>query len=199
MSTGVLACVLVCMRVRRARTVARLCGAISSFIPRECARARRFGPFFVEPIVAGLEGPDNKPYITSMDLIGAQCFAEDFCVAGTCGDNLVGMCESLYEPDLVQRAGRGAGGGEVERLTHARRVVGARGAVRGRLAVAAGGGGPGRDVGLGRGRARIVSAAALQLSSRCEFRRTRMPRVTRECRRRTAEGVQTSHIKIRQD
>jgi 20S proteasome alpha/beta subunit len=26
---------------------------------------------------------------------------KDFVVAGTCGDNLYGMCESLWEPDLV--------------------------------------------------------------------------------------------------
>ena len=31
---------------------------------------RRFGPFFVEPIVAGLDPATGKPYICNMDLIG---------------------------------------------------------------------------------------------------------------------------------
>ncbi|KAG1174717.1 hypothetical protein G6F70_004620 [Rhizopus microsporus] len=60
---------------------------------------RRFGPYFVEPVIAGL-GKDNKPFICSMDLIGCINFAKDFVVAGTAGPNLYGMCESLWEPDL---------------------------------------------------------------------------------------------------
>lgn len=59
----------------------------------------RFGPYFVEPIVAGL-GKDNKPFICAMDLIGCINFAKDFVVSGTAGSNLYGMCESLWEPDL---------------------------------------------------------------------------------------------------
>jgi len=60
---------------------------------------RRFGPYFIEPVVAGLE-PDGTPYISAMDLIGAPLLAEDFVIAGTCSENLYGMCESLYKPDL---------------------------------------------------------------------------------------------------
>ncbi|KAF7731674.1 proteasome core particle subunit beta 3 [Apophysomyces ossiformis] len=60
---------------------------------------RRFGPYFVEPVIAGL-GKDNKPFICSMDLIGCINFAKDFVVSGTAGPNLYGMCESLWEPDL---------------------------------------------------------------------------------------------------
>ena len=30
---------------------------------------KRFGPYFCEPVVAGLDA-DGKPYITAMDLIG---------------------------------------------------------------------------------------------------------------------------------
>lgn len=59
----------------------------------------RFGPYFVEPIVAGL-GKDNKPFICAMDLIGCINFAKDFVVSGTAGPNLYGMCESLWEPEL---------------------------------------------------------------------------------------------------
>ena len=58
----------------------------------------------MEPIVAGLEGEDNKPFICGMDLIGAPVFAKDFCVAGTAEDELFGTAESMYKPDLVSFA-----------------------------------------------------------------------------------------------
>jgi len=60
----------------------------------------RFGPYYAEPVIAGLE-KDGTPFICSMDLIGCINFAKDFCVIGTAGTNLYGMCESLWEPDLV--------------------------------------------------------------------------------------------------
>ena len=62
--------------------------------------SRRFSPYFVEPVVAGLEGPENKPYISAFDLIGAGLFADDFVVSGSPSEALYGMCESLYKPDL---------------------------------------------------------------------------------------------------
>ncbi|EPZ36546.1 proteasome-domain-containing protein [Rozella allomycis CSF55] len=61
---------------------------------------KRFGPYYCEPIVAGLNSKTNEPFICSMDVIGCINFAKDFVVGGTCGPNLYGMCESLYEPDL---------------------------------------------------------------------------------------------------
>lgn len=61
---------------------------------------RRFAPFYVEPIVCGLDGPDNKPFIAAYDLIGAGVFADDFVVAGTCSESLYGICEALWKPDL---------------------------------------------------------------------------------------------------
>lgn len=63
---------------------------------------RRFGPYFVEPVVAGLQDtPDGpKPYLCSMDLIGAPVETNDFVVGGTCTDYLFGSCESLYKPDM---------------------------------------------------------------------------------------------------
>mmetsp|Transcript_3225 Transcript_3225/g.9888 ORF Transcript_3225/g.9888 Transcript_3225/m.9888 type:complete len:205 (-) Transcript_3225:356-970(-) len=60
---------------------------------------KRFGPYFIEPIVAGLDDA-NKPFLCGMDLIGAPVFAEDYVVSGTCTPNLNGMCESLWQPDL---------------------------------------------------------------------------------------------------
>lgn len=61
----------------------------------------RFGPFFTEPVIAGLDEKEKNPFICSMDLIGCINFAKDFVVAGTASANLYGICESLYEPDLV--------------------------------------------------------------------------------------------------
>ena len=51
----------------------------------------RFGPYFVEPIVAGLDEKTNEPYICCFDLIGYDSEAEDFCVAGTCAESLYGL------------------------------------------------------------------------------------------------------------
>ncbi|KAI8322128.1 N-terminal nucleophile aminohydrolase [Martensiomyces pterosporus] len=59
----------------------------------------RFGPYFVEPVIAGLD-KNNEPFICGMDLIGCPNYAEDFIVSGTASDNLFGMCESLWEPNL---------------------------------------------------------------------------------------------------
>jgi 20S proteasome subunit beta 3 len=64
---------------------------------------KRFGPWFVEPVVAGLD-KGGKPFISAMDLIGAECFAKDFVVSGTCPDNMYGMCESLYREDMDEDA-----------------------------------------------------------------------------------------------
>jgi 20S proteasome subunit beta 3 len=47
----------------------------------------RFGPYFIEPVIAGLSSPDapepNEPFIAATDLIGCINFAKDFVVAGT--------------------------------------------------------------------------------------------------------------------
>lgn len=60
---------------------------------------KRFGPYFTEPVVAGLD-EENKPFVSAMDLIGAPVFTSDFVVSGTCTNNLYGMCESMYRPDM---------------------------------------------------------------------------------------------------
>jgi len=60
---------------------------------------KRFGPWFVEPVVAGLD-ENNKPFLSAMDLIGAPVYTDDFVVSGTCTGNLYGMCETLYKPDM---------------------------------------------------------------------------------------------------
>ena len=61
---------------------------------------KRFGPYFAEPIIAGIK-ENGEAFICSMDLIGCINFAKDFVVIGTASDKLYGICEALYEPNLV--------------------------------------------------------------------------------------------------
>lgn len=65
---------------------------------------RRFGPYFIEPVIAGLARGTNKPFIAATDLIGCLTLPKDFVVSGTASDKLFGVAESLWEPDLVRLA-----------------------------------------------------------------------------------------------
>ena len=62
---------------------------------------RRFGPWFVSPVLAGLDPKTGKPFICGFDSLGCIDFAKDFIVSGTASDQLFGTCEGLWEPDLV--------------------------------------------------------------------------------------------------
>ncbi|MEQ2179739.1 Proteasome subunit beta type-3 [Goodea atripinnis] len=61
---------------------------------------RRFGPYYIEPVIAGLDPKTLEPFICSLDLIGCPMVTEDFVVSGTCSEQMYGMCESLWEPDM---------------------------------------------------------------------------------------------------
>ncbi|GMM38675.1 proteasome core particle subunit beta 3 [Saccharomycopsis crataegensis] len=61
---------------------------------------KRFGPYFIGPLVAGINSLTGKPFVCGFDLIGCIDYAKDFVVSGTATDQLYGMCESLYEPGL---------------------------------------------------------------------------------------------------
>jgi 20S proteasome subunit beta 3 len=64
---------------------------------------KRFGPYFIEPVIAGLSRTPSggyKPFITSSDLIGCLNFAKDFVCAGTASSKLLGVAEGLWEEDL---------------------------------------------------------------------------------------------------
>ena len=61
---------------------------------------KRFGPYFSTPVVAGISKQTAKPYIAGFDCIGCIDAAKDFIVSGTASDQLFGMCEALYEPNL---------------------------------------------------------------------------------------------------
>eukprot|EP00239_Pterosperma_sp_CCMP1384_P001263 CAMPEP_0197848566 /NCGR_PEP_ID=MMETSP1438-20131217/9127_1 /TAXON_ID=1461541 /ORGANISM="Pterosperma sp., Strain CCMP1384" /LENGTH=191 /DNA_ID=CAMNT_0043460869 /DNA_START=284 /DNA_END=859 /DNA_ORIENTATION=- len=60
---------------------------------------KRFGPYFCEPLIAGLD-KNNTPYITGMDLLGAMAPASDFVVAGSNTESLFGVCESFYKENM---------------------------------------------------------------------------------------------------
>lgn len=91
-------------RVMKPHVFANMCSAL--------LYEKRFGPFFVEPIIAGLTPVETRdesgtitethyePYITAMDLIGAGVDTKDFVVGGTSSEQLYGVCEAMYRPDL---------------------------------------------------------------------------------------------------
>uniref|UniRef100_A0A0K8TRX2 Proteasome subunit beta n=1 Tax=Tabanus bromius TaxID=304241 RepID=A0A0K8TRX2_TABBR len=83
------------VRENREMTPERFSAMLSSFLYE-----KRFGPYFVEPVIAGLDPKTMEPFICNMDLIGCPIAPEDFVVAGTCADQLFGMCETLWKPDL---------------------------------------------------------------------------------------------------
>ena len=62
--------------------------------------SKRFGPFFIEPLIVGLEGDDFKPFVSSHDLIGMPVYTDSFAVGGTATSSLYGTCESFYKPNL---------------------------------------------------------------------------------------------------
>ena len=66
--------------------------------------------FIISPIITGLTR-FGKPYICSMDSLGAQTSSDNFAVMGTASEGLFALCESLYlpnleTPELVQLAER---------------------------------------------------------------------------------------------
>nr|CAB3265223.1 proteasome subunit beta type-3-like [Phallusia mammillata] len=61
---------------------------------------KRFGPYFIEPVIAGLHPKTLEPFIASCDLIGCPMEPEDFVVSGTCAIQMYGMCEALWHEDM---------------------------------------------------------------------------------------------------
>ncbi len=61
----------------------------------------RWGPFFVNPIVVGLDVTDNyKPYVATYDSIGCLTESGQFQVAGTSNELLYGTCEAFFKPKM---------------------------------------------------------------------------------------------------
>ena len=63
---------------------------------------KRFGPYYISPVIAGINHKTGKPFICGFDSIGCIDFAKDFIVSGTASEQLFGTCEGLWEPDLVR-------------------------------------------------------------------------------------------------
>ena len=61
----------------------------------------RFGPYFVTPVVAGLDDNDH-PLVATMDSIGAlDSPSSGFVTGGTTADELTGIAENLWREGLV--------------------------------------------------------------------------------------------------
>ena len=63
----------------------------------------RFGPYFISPVIAGLDkisDTEYKPVIVTYDSIGYREHSNVFEVAGTGHELLLGICETFYKPDL---------------------------------------------------------------------------------------------------
>lgn len=87
------------VRENRPMTPERFAAMLSSFLYE-----KRFGPYFIEPVIAGLHPTTFEPFICNMDLIGCPNKPNDFVVAGTCAEQLYGMCETLWKPDMTPAA-----------------------------------------------------------------------------------------------
>lgn len=61
---------------------------------------KRFGPYFLEPVIAGVDEKTGEPYIDAQDCLGSGTGNTDFVAAGTCSEQLIGMCEALWRPNL---------------------------------------------------------------------------------------------------
>lgn len=68
---------------------------------------KRFGPYFIEPLVAGLDWKEDEngvkqahPFLAGMDVIGAPVFIDSFLCSGTTSDELHGVCEAMFRPDM---------------------------------------------------------------------------------------------------
>ncbi len=65
---------------------------------------QRFAPYFVNPIVAGLDYDPTKkewkPILAGYDLIGCMDLNTTFSVGGTCSELLYGACESFFKEGM---------------------------------------------------------------------------------------------------
>lgn len=82
------------MRENRLIKPETFCSLVSSTLYE-----KRFGPYFCEPVVAGLDS-NGEPLLASFDLLGCVSKCKDFAVSGTCAESLFGTCETFYKPNL---------------------------------------------------------------------------------------------------
>lgn len=62
---------------------------------------RRFGSYFVSPVVVGLDVLNkNKPFVCGFDSIGCPSTSGQFEIGGTSSDQLLGSCEAFFRKDM---------------------------------------------------------------------------------------------------
>ena len=61
---------------------------------------KRFGSYYVQPVIAALLPGTDEPYLATSDSIGAFATPVDFAVGGTCEESLYGVCEALWKPGM---------------------------------------------------------------------------------------------------
>uniref|UniRef100_A0A915DL35 Proteasome subunit beta n=1 Tax=Ditylenchus dipsaci TaxID=166011 RepID=A0A915DL35_9BILA len=62
--------------------------------------SRRFGGYFTEPVIAGLDPFTSKPYICAMDTIGCLSEPKDFVAVGTGAEYCLGVCEGFWHEGM---------------------------------------------------------------------------------------------------
>ncbi|CAG5113013.1 Oidioi.mRNA.OKI2018_I69.chr2.g7164.t1.cds [Oikopleura dioica] len=60
---------------------------------------RRFGPFFAEPVIVALND-DGSTMLCGMDCLGAAESPKDYVVAGTAANEMHGLAEAYWRPDM---------------------------------------------------------------------------------------------------
>ena len=55
---------------------------------------RRFGPYFMNTLIAGIDPTTNEPFITASDPVGNMTECEDFACVGSGDDFALASCES---------------------------------------------------------------------------------------------------------
>ncbi|XP_060239213.1 proteasome subunit beta type-3-like [Meriones unguiculatus] len=61
---------------------------------------KRFGPYYTEPVITGLDLKTFKPFLCSLDLTGCPMGTDDFVISCTHSKQMYGRCESLWEPNM---------------------------------------------------------------------------------------------------
>ena len=56
--------------------------------------------YYVEPLVVGLMEQTRKPFLCSMDMIGAQSFSDSFVCSGAASTSLYGTAEAFWRPNM---------------------------------------------------------------------------------------------------
>lgn len=63
---------------------------------------KQFGPYYIEPVITGLDLKTIKPFICCLDLITCPMVTDDFVLSGTwnkCGTNVQGLQVPLGAQD----------------------------------------------------------------------------------------------------